>query len=229
MTSSVSLRLRPPAMTRAERRLWLAAVVALVLVTADVVVGGLLTHLDTQVRDLVQDHPVSTPWWWTAVAQLGDLRIAIPLVAVAGIVCSQARWRWWPAVFLYATFGLCELAVLAMKVAVGRPGPGVWADREGYPGYFPSGHSATSLVAVALVVFVVTLVVRGVGHSTDLVRLSRLALALGLVAGVLTGSRAMVADTHWATDVVGGLLLGLVVGLPGLAWGRSLARRGGGE
>ncbi|HSS66913.1 MAG TPA: phosphatase PAP2 family protein, partial [Nocardioidaceae bacterium] len=98
--------------------------------------------------------------------------------------------------------------VYLLKAAVGRPGPGIWADREGYPGYFPSGHAATATAVVAIALFVL----RGLG----LIRLPRTAaietcVAVGATVGALAGFRAVLGDTHFATDVLGGIALSVAV------------------
>jgi undecaprenyl-diphosphatase len=204
-----------PALSPRERTVALSAAALLALVTADVAVGGYLTHLDGQIRDFAQPGSMSAPWWLSAAGEVGDLRVAMPLLAVAAIVACQYSWRLWPAVFAVSTFAAVELAVLALKWAVGRPGPGVWADRPGYPGYFPSGHSATAATLVAVIAFIAVRVVAGHGRSS---RLPDVCAVAGIVAGLLAGARAVVGDTHWTSDVVGGLLLYTAIALPAMSW-----------
>jgi membrane-associated phospholipid phosphatase len=188
------------------------SVVALALLTADVVVGGLVSHLDVHLRAAIQPRDDSAPWWLSAVAELGDLRFAIPIVAAGALVASQYAWRLWPAAFAVGTFAAVELAVLGLKAAVGRPGPGMWRDREGYPGYFPSGHTATAAAVVAIALFVI--------GRLGLIRrpvATEVCVAAGASLGALSGLRAVVGDTHWASDVVGGLLLTAAIVVPAIA------------
>ncbi len=125
------------------------------LVTADVVVGGYLSHLDTQVRDGIQPQPSATASWMGVVAAFGEIGIAAALMAISGLVAAHARWRIWPLVLAAGNFVAVEALVYVAKVAVGRPGPGVLATSAGYPGYFPSGHSATAAVSAGTVIFLV--------------------------------------------------------------------------
>jgi undecaprenyl-diphosphatase len=210
----------PLRLTRRELVVVWVSLVALALLTADVVVGGLATHLDGQVRDAIQPHADSAPWWLSAIAELGDLRYAVPIVGTGALVVSQYAWRMWPAAFSVGAFTAVELAVLALKAAVGRPGPGGWQDRDGYPGYFPSGHTATATAVVAIALFV--------GAQLGPVRRPRAAeacLAAGAAVGSVAGLRAVLGDTHWASDVVGGLLVSALILVPAMAWCRGFLER----
>jgi membrane-associated phospholipid phosphatase len=193
-----------PRLTRREAAIAMISLAVLVLLTVDVLVGGPSTHLDHQIRDAIQLHGDSAPWLLSGLSWAGDLWAAIPLVCAGALVASQYAWRLWPAVFAVSTFAAIELVVWALKAAVGRPGPGIWADRQGYPGYFPSGHAATSTAVVALALFLI--------GELKLVRLPRgsaveWCVGIGAIVGVLVGFRAMLGDTHWASDVVGGIAL----------------------
>jgi undecaprenyl-diphosphatase len=205
----------PPTLPPRERTIALSALGLLALVTADVVVGGYLTHLDGQVRDLLVPTTASVPTWLATIGAIGDVGVASPIALAAAIVACQRAWRLWPAILATSTLAAVELAVLALKWAVGRPGPGVWADRTGYPGYFPSGHAATTATLGAVVVF---LAVRSGAAPRAPRNLPELCLGCGLALGLLGGTCALLADTHWATDVIGGVLLAAAITLPALSW-----------
>lgn len=188
-------------LTRAEARLAAGAALLFAVLAVDLSVGALVADLDAQARDRVVTG--SPPGWLAPFGALGDLGVAIPVVVATAAVASQAIWRWWPAVFAFGLFGAVQLAVLTSKWVVGRPGPGVWADREGYPGYFPSGHTATAMTAVAIAVFLALRL-----HRRDTSPPAVWwALGCGLVAGAGAGAQAVASDTHWVGDVVGGLAL----------------------
>jgi undecaprenyl-diphosphatase len=215
-------QLRRPRLTRREAAVVWVALVVLAALTVDVVVGGPFTHLDREIRAAIQPRPDSAPWLLSAIAELGDLRFAVPIVGAGALVASQYAWRPWPAGFAVATFAAVELAVYALKAAVGRPGPGIWADREGYPGYFPSGHAATATAVVAIALFVL----RGLG----LIRLPRTAalescVAAGAAVGALAGLRAVLGDTHFATDVLGGIALSVAVLMIAMGICRAMLER----
>ncbi len=189
------------------------------LVTADVVVGGYLSHLDTQVRDGIQPQPSATASWMGVVAAFGEIGIAAALMAISGLVAAHARWRIWPLVLAAGNFVAVEALVYVAKVAVGRPGPGVLATSAGYPGYFPSGHSATAAVSAGTVIFLV-LASSWVGVSLE--NASSGALAGGLLVGAVTAVRAVLGDFHWASDGLGGLAVAAIVLTLGFAMARAM-------
>jgi undecaprenyl-diphosphatase len=211
VSAGVRHRLLRPTLSPRERVLAWVALVVLVLLSADVVVGGPVTHVDTQVRDVLQPRG-SGPWWLSAVGELGDLRYAVPVVGVVALVAAHYAWRVGPAAFSVGAFAAVELALLVAKAAVGRDGPGEWADREGYPGYFPSGHTATAMAVVCIALFVV-----GQTWRVRFLRDSVTCLGAGSVVGCLAGVHAVLADTHWASDVAGGLAVSTLVLIPGMA------------
>lgn len=195
-------------------RVLVASGLVFILVTADVVAGGLLTQLDVQVREGVQPRSTDTPAWLAVAGGLGNVAVAAPVVAVVGLVTAQACWRFWPLALAAGNVVAVETLVYAVKIAVGRPGPGVWADQVGYPGYFPSGHTATAAVSTGTVIFLVLAI-----HWTpaQLERSSTPALVGALVIGLVAAVRAVLGDFHWASDCLGGLALAAIVLTVGFA------------
>jgi PAP2 superfamily len=201
-----------------EVRILFVATAAFAFITADVLTGGPLSHLDAQIRAGVQARLPVTPTWLGAVGRLGDVGVAAAVVAIAALICAQARWRLWPVVLAAANLAVTEGAVLLFKATVGRAGPGEEVDRTGYPGYFPSGHTTTAAVATGTVVF---LVLVGRSSGTRLVPAGRVALVCGLVMGLLAAVYAVLGDFHWASDCFGGLALATVVLVLGFAVTRT--------
>jgi undecaprenyl-diphosphatase len=208
----------PTAMTTAERRISLIAVTVFVLLAADLMVGGLVTHLDGGIRDQLLAHGVDAPAVLTPLGELGNLGIAIPVVVTAGAVSCQVTWRLWPAGFVVAVFGTTEMLVLVSKAVVGRAGPGAWAEHEDYPGYFPSGHTATAMVTAGILLFLVLTVPR---ESRRRVTATAVSLAGGWTVGAAAGVYAVVGDYHWASDVAGALALTTPLFLVGCAFVRT--------
>ncbi|MCC8338538.1 phosphatase PAP2 family protein [Streptomyces sp. R1] len=126
-------------------------------------------------------------------------------------------WLWWrradrwTAVWLGTTCLLGSLLQQALKAAVDRPRP-VWPDPVDSAHYaaFPSGHAMTATFVCGLLVWLL----HHYGADREL-RRAGLAVAVVCVAGV--GVTRVWLGVHWATDVVGGWLLGaLVVALAAL-------------
>jgi undecaprenyl-diphosphatase len=208
-----------PRLSPREAAIAALALAVLVLLTVDVLVDGPSTHLDHQIRDALQPRTSVGSWPLDALSALGDLWIAIPGVGAGALVASQYAWRLWPAVFAVTTFATVELLVLGLKAAVGRPGPGIWTDRVGYPGYFPSGHAATSTAIVAIALYLL--------DALALIRMPRKAVVeacvgIGALVGAVVGVRAMLTDTHFASDVVGGVALSVTVLVSAMAVCRAV-------
>jgi undecaprenyl-diphosphatase len=182
--------------------------VALVLITADVVAGGLLTHLDETVADRFPSS-ADAPTWVHVVGWLGNVGVGGAAVLVVALVTMHTRLVWWPGVLAIAVFGGSELLVLALKYAVGRDGPSDDAGVDGYPGFYPSGHTAVAVVAIAVVVFLLSTWRRPVGVAR------RNGLVAGGVAALVVGTSTVSGGFHWVSDVLASLVIAaafLVVG-----------------
>ena len=144
------------------------------------------------------------------------------------IVCAVAVvwlvWRhsaWWTALWLAATCALGTLLQQSLKAAVGRQSP-VWSDPVDSAQYaaFPSGHALTATVVCGLLLWLLHR--HGVGRT-----LWRTAVAVSVVSVVGVGLTRVWLGVHWASDVLGGWLLGgLVVALAVLGYDRLPHGRG---
>jgi membrane-associated phospholipid phosphatase len=198
--------------------LWVAGcLLVLALLSADVVSGGLLEHLDHVMRDRIQPRPPTSPWWMLLPGNVGELGIGAGFVTAASLVTAQVTWRVWPLLLGLGNLLAVEVAVFVLKTVVGRPGPGIHAGRTGYPGYFPSGHTATSAVCVGTAAFL--LCTWFSARRLDIA--SSVGQAVAVVVGAISAARAVLEDNHWVSDGIGGLLLATVV----LTVGFSAARR----
>ncbi len=164
--------------------------------------------LDSPVRSWALDWRASFPArLWAQAAYLAGLgwvqAVALGCLALAG------RWRgrmdlWGTGWAGLLAILLSGVAVQAVKHLVGRPRPGVglspWLlkgltfDSDWHS--FPSGHSATSFAVAAVLA----------------ARWPRAAWAFYLGAALVASGR-VVGGSHYPSDVVGGAVLGLLVGL----------------
>lgn len=141
------------------------------------------------------------------LADLGGVAVAVPCLAAA-IACALWRghragtFRWWlaPAAAAVAMAAVPAL-VIPLKELIGRTGP---PGMDG-TGYYPSGHTATALVAYGGATLLLLPHLRGRYARRELViacALVNFGVGLGLVR----------RGYHWPLDVVASwLLFGMVL------------------
>ncbi|WP_432197953.1 phosphatase PAP2 family protein [Streptomyces sp. bgisy027] len=153
------------------------------------------------------------------LADLGNVPVAVPVLAVVLVYVSRRHRRtgtdhWWrPAVAAAVPMALVPALVVPLKLLTDRPGtPAV----PPATGYFPSGHTATAVVAYGAAALLLLPWLR-----SALARRAVLALCAALNLGVALG--LVRRGYHWPLDVVASWCLGTV--LMTLLW-QFLARGG---
>ncbi|CCK32198.1 integral membrane protein [Streptomyces davaonensis JCM 4913] len=125
------------------------------------------------------------------------------------ILCAAAvlwlLWRHaarWTALWLALTTALATVLQQGLKAAVDRSRP-VWTDPVDSAQYaaFPSGHAMTATVVCGVLLYL--LHHYGVGRQ-----LWRTAVSVAVVSVVGVGLTRVWLGVHWASDVIGGWLLG---------------------
>ncbi|MGW2123474.1 phosphatase PAP2 family protein [Streptomyces sp. NPDC001758] len=191
------------------------------LITWQVVADGPLVDLDERLsEDLIRpDRPSEL------LADLGNIQVALPVLALALAYVALhgragGRDRWW----LPPLAGAVAMALVPALVAPLKE----WTDRPGTPavppavGYYPSGHTATAVVAYGAATLLLLPLLRSPAVRRGLVVLC------GVL--VLAASYGLVRrGYHWPLDVVASWCLGAVL-LTGL-WrlvSRSSRRRSAG-
>lgn len=197
-------------------------VLVFVWLTIAVVLGGPVTGLDQRVHhrfDGGVDPGGAVSW----AGHLGDVGVTIGVLAIVAIVTAQVSWRLWPVLLAVGNGVVMSVVVLGMKYAVGRLGPGLSpGDRPDYPGYFPSGHTASAAVCIGTAAYLLWRLLGGrASRWPGRVRPAPVGLAVGLLAGLAEGTVTVLSDNHWVTDVVASLALSTVI----LTCGFVVARR----
>ena len=221
-----------PAVVPVWRPSWWVVLLALLvtgLVTADLLLHGVLERFDLRVSEVVSDwglaESATYPVLWL-VTQLGG-RGAILLV-LAGLV-GWLAWRrrtWVPLRRVLLALLVLTVAVYAAKYATGRtapayPGSYFFADGASYP----SGHVANAVLMWG--------VARWLAVEYGLPpRVQRTFWWLSVAGPVATGLAMVALDFHWVTDaVVGGavgvVLLGVVHALDARVLSRFARARAG--
>ncbi|MEU7282674.1 phosphatase PAP2 family protein [Streptomyces sp. NPDC045431] len=161
-----------------------AALALFAVVTWQVAVHGPLARLDERAGRAVAGRgpaPLTE-----LLADLGNLQVALPVLAVA---LAYAVWRGRRRAALCAglAMALVPAVVVPLKVLVDRVGP-----LTAETGYYPSGHTATALVAY--------------GGAALLVHRRRL-LPVAALLTVATGVGLVLRGYHWPLDVLGSACL----------------------
>jgi membrane-associated phospholipid phosphatase len=135
-----------------------------------------------------------------AINTLGNLPVWAVAVAITAILVSVARGV--IAGALVALSFASDLAAFAVKIVVERDRPETAATKHFFgPDAFsyPSGHTVRAAALVAVTLWVI---------APPRWRLP-LAVAGGVIAGVVMGFARVSLGVHWPTDTFGGMLLGL--------------------
>ncbi|WP_266658695.1 phosphatase PAP2 family protein [Streptomyces sp. NBC_00237] len=160
---------------------------------------GPLWHADVRLDRAVVG---SGPRWLTGfLADLGSMRVALPVLAAA---VAHALWRGLRAAPLAAVLamGAVPLLVVPLKAGIDRPAP---LDAA-LSGYYPSGHTATAAVAYGGA----ALLLHACGHA-------RWPMPVATALSLATGTGLVLHGYHWPLDVVGSGCLGVLL-LGPLRW-----------
>ncbi|MBW4703645.1 phosphatase PAP2 family protein [Micromonospora sp. RL09-050-HVF-A] len=196
-------------------RLTLASAAAFLLLVpfallAVLVVGAWspLHGLDAAVTDALHRFAADHPVWvramkaWTHLASPGPLRVA----ALVVVVWSWRRGARRLALWVVTTMAVGGALGALLKLLVGRDRPELLDPVARAAGFsFPSGHALNATLAAGVLLLVFLPFTRGRPVARVL-----LWTAAVLLVGV-TGLSRVALGVHWASDVLGGCLLGVAV------------------
>lgn len=177
---------------------------AFVLVTVDVVLDGPFRRLDRliagsswQQSSAVLD---GVAWWLDHVGLRG---LTAPILLVAAVVISRRIRTWRP--FVLAVVGLLALNLSAgtVKVLVGRTSPRTGVDDLLAGGFaYVSGHAANAALTWGLLAYLMH------RFTSAPARVKSLAVRGAAAVTVVMVLVSLYRNTHWLTDLVGGVLVG---------------------
>lgn len=162
------------------------------------VANGLTQPFDDWVREVFRPDDV----WEQSQARVDVIVEGLrPTIAFAVLVCAvglaalkSRSWR--PAVLGAGVVVSSVVLTDLVQHALGRPDP----HGAVIGGSFPSGHTLASTVIAGVVALLAT------GR-----RRTRLLYLVAIATGCLMSWALLVQAAHWATDVIGGLLLGVAI------------------
>ena len=160
---------------------------------------GLLDAWDVAVRHLARPNEAWGPVQIRADYVVEGLRptmLVAPMVGATTVAC----WLWRslrPAVVAAVGVTVTVLATLGTKWLLARPDPG--NTTSGHGGSFPSGHTVAVTVCTGLVVLLFSPMLSPSAR--------RWTWVFPAVLGVTMASSMVLQGAHWASDVIGGLLL----------------------
>jgi membrane-associated phospholipid phosphatase len=215
---------------RGRRCLWaVAAVVALILLTADLLLGGPIRTLDAAISRTVVAHADAS--WRPVLVPLSYLGqrgfVVVPLLALTVLALWRTRSAR-PLAVVAGTLVTTTLLVGVMKLGFGRTAPASGQDVLGTDALsYPSGHAVNTIIIWTLVL---RILVGLYGHRVRL--LGKPLTRLTLVAAIaLANAAAMLGlNYHWLSDVLAGWLIGVTIALlvpsPLPAWYRPATEVG---
>jgi membrane-associated phospholipid phosphatase len=179
---------------------WIAGVTAAGFAVLAIAVRlGLTDSWDVALRDRARPNDVWGPRQQQADHVVEALRpeVVAPVLAVVVLLLCLVRRSFRPAGFALGLGLLAAALTLGAKIAVNRPDPNGTVHR--HVGSFPSGHTATIMVALGIAVFLFRSQARW-WHWL-----------LPALAGALMGTCLAIETAHWVTDVLGAGLLATAV------------------
>ncbi|MEU0396047.1 phosphatase PAP2 family protein [Streptomyces sp. NPDC006208] len=191
----------PPVARRPASRLSRALAPALcaalfALVTWQIAARGPLRRADEHLgRALFGDAPRSLT---EPLADLGSPAVALPVLAAA-VACTIWRTRQWlPGLVAALTMAAVPAAVVPLKLWIARTGP-----LEPGTGWYPSGHTATAMVAYCGAALLLAPQLR-----------RRWTMPVAAVLTAATGIGLVLRGYHWPLDVLGSVLLCVLLLVP---------------
>lgn len=179
--------------------LWLFAEIA------EAVVEGEAQGLDERVMRWMGAH--GAPWLDRVALEVTALG-AVAVVLMTLLVATAFLWisrHHYSVLLLWVAVGGGSLLNLVLKLAFGRPRPALFPWRTQYAAHasFPSGHAMTAAIAYFTLAYLIT-------RLAPTRRIRRVAWAFVVLVVLLVAASRVYLGVHYPSDVVAGVLLGLV-------------------
>lgn len=197
------LDLRRAQMVRAFR--WSAALFAgFLLITQQVLVNGPLVEIDKWIHDL--DRPKFNGFSGFIIRRLDDLGlrgVTATALLIAAFYIARRFKTWRPLNLAILSLLSLNVVVGIFKFWLGRTKPKVGIDLLHFGGMsYPSGHASNALLTWGVLAYLIY----RYAH-VDRYR-GRLASAAVATISLTVCTVSLIRDTHWFSDLLGGLFIG---------------------
>ncbi|WP_344313446.1 phosphatase PAP2 family protein [Fodinicola feengrottensis] len=190
----------------------LGAVIALVVMTADILIEGSLRTFDGTVSEIFDTRAgLSLHTGLVALAFISEDVYAVGLVVAVLAVATIAARSLRPALTVVGTMAANWVVIEVMKTAFGRTAPDTGEDLFGVNALsYPSGHSANTIIIWTLLLRIIF------GLWGDKISFLSTPLRRFLVVAslaVVFGGSLVGLNYHWLTDIVAGWLIGIALSM----------------
>jgi membrane-associated phospholipid phosphatase len=183
----------------------LVLAVGFVLVTADILNKGLLWRIDKYFAELNRpEYPTIVNFLILRIDDLGLRWITVSVLLVTALLISRRFNSWRPLNLAILSMVFLHLFVGATKIGFGRCKPGENFEICMFSGgmAYPSGHISNALVTWGLLAYIIF-------RYTQRAPFEGLRLYwLAALITISVGLASLLRNTHWVSDLLGGLFLG---------------------
>jgi len=185
---------------------WCSSLVAaFAVLTIFVITPSFVTHLDDRLGHRITPNPQGLAN--TVVIGLDDIGLrgfSATVLLIAAVMISFRFRSWRPINLSLLSLVALNAVVGGLKIAFGREKPRLGHDQLHFAtiGSYPSGHSSNAILTWGLLAYLIY-------HYTH--RAIGRGRLLGSLVGLLTltvCAVSMYRNTHWLSDLIGGVLIG---------------------
>lgn len=201
-------------------KLTIAFVCVYALITQQVVANSWIRRLDEWIyeRDILLVTPGKTPTIVILMDDLGLRGITSAILLITAILISRRFKSWRPINLSLLALLLLNLAVGASKLLFGRTKPSTGFDLfftdSGLS--YPSGHAANAVLSWGMIAYLIF----RYSHKEPFEGL-RLTWFVSIIS-ILVCLASLYRNTHWFSDLLGGLFIGSAILVAVIAIDRSI-------
>jgi membrane-associated phospholipid phosphatase len=186
------------------------------VITFQVVWDGPLRDLDASLggTNWYERHPLAlrVAGW---IDHLGLRGVTAAILLALSLEIARRHRVWRPIILSVVALIALNLVVGFLKLTVGRTKPRLGLDLVDAGGMsFPSGHAANAILTWGLIAYLLIQYSRRARRVTG-----RLVVIVASIT-VAVCSVSLFRNTHWLTDLIGGVLVGACLLLVIIAWDR---------